>query len=67
MVHFRYFISQLDELKANDKMPALRSYKLINENKVESTFPNNMTTLKIYRCLMITNATGKRTFSKLKL
>lgn len=26
-----------------------------------------MTTLKIYRCLMITNATGERTFSKLKL
>ncbi|KAF0755965.1 zinc finger MYM-type protein 1-like [Aphis craccivora] len=26
-----------------------------------------MTALKIYRCLMVTNATGERTFSKLKL
>jgi len=67
MVHFRYFISQVDELKAYETVPALRSYKLIYENKVESTFPNDMTALKIYRCLMVTNATGERTFSKLKL
>lgn len=67
MVHFKYFISQVDELKADETVPALRSYKLIYENKVESTFPNVMTALKIYRCLMVTNATGERTFSKLKL
>ena len=34
---------------------------------VQSTFPNVLTALRIYRCLMITNATGEQTFSKLKI
>ena len=33
----------------------------------QSTFPNEMTALQIYRSLMITNATGEGNFSKLKL
>jgi len=34
---------------------------------IQSTFPNVLTALRIYRCLMITNVTGERTFSKLKI
>ena len=34
---------------------------------VQSTFLNVLTALRIYRCLMITNATGERTFFKLKI
>jgi hypothetical protein len=65
MVHFKYFILQLED--SDETVPASQSYKLIFENMVQSTFPNVMTALRIYRCLMITNATGERTFSKLKL
>lgn len=67
MVQFMYFILHLDKFKANEKVPVLLSHKLIFESIVESTFPNVMTTLKIYRCLIATNATGKRSFLKLKL
>lgn len=65
MVHFKYFISQVE--KSEKTMPASQSYKLIFENMAQATFPNVMTALKMYRCLMITNATGERSFSKLKL
>eukprot|EP00731_Ephydatia_muelleri_P011481 Em0006g375a len=65
MVHFKYFAAQLED--RGDTIPASQSYELISENMVQSTFPNVLTALRIYRCLMITNATGERTFSKLKI
>lgn len=48
-------------------VPAEESYKLIIGNMAQSTFPNVMTALQTYISLMITNATGERNFSKLKL
>ena len=65
MVHFKYFAAQLED--RGDTIPASQLYELISENMVQSTFPNVLTALRIYRCLMITNATGERTFSKLKI
>lgn len=65
MVHFKYFASQFED--SDDKIPASQSYELICDNMIQSTFPNVLTALRIYRCLMITNATGERTFSKLKI
>ena len=65
MVHFKYFAAQLEY--RGDTIPASKSYELISEKMVQSTFPNVLTALRIYRCLMITNATGERTFSKLKI
>lgn len=66
MVQYKYFILQLED--AGKKIvPAEESYKLIIGNMAQSTFPNVMTALQIYRSLMITNATGERNFSKLKL
>ena len=65
MVHFKLFATQLED--CGDTIPASQSYELISENMVQSTFPNVLTALRIYRCLMITNATGERTFSKLKI
>ena len=61
MVQFKYFISQLDRAGKE------KSYKLIFGKMAQSTFPNVMTALQIYRSLMITNATGERSFGKLKL
>lgn len=66
MVQYKYFILQLDDA-GQKNMPAEESYKLIIGNRAQSTFPNVMTALQIYRSLMITNATGERNFSKLKL
>ncbi|KAJ8728500.1 hypothetical protein PYW07_006196 [Mythimna separata] len=66
MVQYKYFILQLDDA-GQKNMPAEESYKLIIGNMAQSTFPNVMTALQIYRSLMITNATGERNFSKLKL
>lgn len=65
MVHFKYFVTDLED--SHDTIPASQSYALITDNMVQSTFPNVLTALRIYRCLMVTNATGERTFSKLKI
>jgi len=65
MVHFKYFASQLQD--SDDTIPASQSYALISDNMVQSTYPNVLTALRIYRYLMITDATGERTFSKLKI
>jgi len=43
------------------------AHKLISKNMVQSMFPNVITGLRMNKCLMITNAAGVRTFSKLKL
>ncbi|GFR14229.1 TTF-type domain-containing protein [Trichonephila clavata] len=55
----------LKDLSKTEK--ALPSYKLVFKNLLQRTFPNVIATLKIYRCLMITNASGERSFSKLKM
>ena len=49
------------DVMATDKIPASQSYKLICDNMIQSTFPNVLTALRIYRCLMITNANDRRT------
>lgn len=67
MVHFKYFVNELDDFKTSAKVAASESFKIIFDSMVQSTFPNVMTALRIYRCLMITNATGERSFSRLKL
>ena len=65
MVHFKYFALQFEDY--DDKISASQSYKLICNNMILSTFPNVLIALRIYRCLMITNATAERIFSKLKI
>ncbi|KAL4706096.1 hypothetical protein ACJJTC_017876 [Scirpophaga incertulas] len=62
MVQYKYFILQLDDA-GQKNMPAEESYKLIIGNMAQSTFPNVMTALQIYRSLMITNATGYRSIT----
>lgn len=67
MVQFKYFVLQLEDAGKDNIVAAEKSYKLILNNMVQSAFPNVMIALQIYRSLMITNATGERNFSKLKL
>ena len=42
-------------------------YKLIHDHDVQETFPNVEIALRIYLVLMVTNCSGERSFSKLKL
>lgn len=41
-------------------------YKLIIDKHLRSTFPNTEIMLRIYLCLMVSNASGERSFSRLK-
>ena len=42
-------------------------YRLLLENNLETVFPNTVIALWIYLSLMISNCSGERSFSKLKL
>ena len=42
-------------------------YKLIKEKQMEAAFPNTEIILRIFICFMISNCSGERSFSKLKL
>ena len=44
----------------------LRMYKLITSANLQTVFPNIEVGLRIYLCLMVTNCSGERSFSKLK-
>jgi len=44
----------------------LRMHRLITGAKLQSLFPNIEIALRIYLCLMVTNCSGERSFSKLK-
>ena len=44
----------------------IRMLKFINENGLVSTFPNVSAVLRMYRCLMISHCSGKRSFLVLK-
>jgi len=44
----------------------LRMYKLITGANLQTVLPNILVGLRIYFCLMVTNCSGERSFSKLK-
>lgn len=67
LVHFKMFVNNLNIFNDGEMWTTERLYKIIIDNNVASTFPNVLTALKMYRCLMISNASGERSFSKLKL
>ena len=67
-LHFSNFIGQFDEFRnKHETLQASDIYTLVIKNGLTSSFPNVEIALWIYLCLMITNATGERSFSKLKL
>ncbi len=41
-------------------------YRLIRENTMQSCFTNVEILLRVYLCMMVTNCTGERSFSKLR-
>ena len=69
MVHFSELLKTnlgKGEDAANEEAEELRMYRLLMDNNLESCFPNVEIALRIYLCLMISNCTGERSFSKLK-
>lgn len=67
LIQFSYLLKSDfgKDLKFEDDLPELKMYKLLKESNLESCFPNVEVLLRIYLCLMVTNCSGERSFSKL--
>ena len=67
IIHFKNFVGQFGEFRnKHETLEATGVYALVLKNGLTSSFPNVEIALRIYLCLMITNATGERSFSRLK-
>ena len=51
----------------NVESPELRIYRLLVSNNLEAVFPNTVIVFRIYLSMMVSNCSGERSFSKLKL
>jgi len=56
-----------DDTKFNVESPELRIYRLLVSNNLEAVFPNTVIVFHIYLSMMVSNCSGERSFSKLKL
>lgn len=56
-----------DDVRLGVESMELRLYRLIVANNLETVFPNTVILFRIYLSLMISNCSGERSFSKLKL
>ena len=73
IVHFAHLMKSVSEptsmtshmVDANS--PELNSFLLIHGHNLLETFANVETALRLYLCIFVTNCTGERSFSKLKL
>lgn len=52
---------------AQRQSPELEMYKIIHRHDMVETFANVEIVLRLYLCMFVTNCTGERSFSKLKL
>ena len=66
LVQFQLFLSSFLDQKEESCSLEQFMYTLIFGKKVQSTFPNVETALKIYLTLMIANVSGEQSFFKLK-
>ena len=73
IVHFQEYMNEpesamLQSEKGENKgtFIALRMLQTIVNNEMQSTFPNMYICLRIYLSLLVTNYSGKRSFSALK-
>ncbi|KAK4881639.1 hypothetical protein RN001_004958 [Aquatica leii] len=60
-------IALFQEKMLGDHIPIYDMYKLLKSNNLVETFPNVEIAFRIFLSLMVTNASGERSFSKLKL
>lgn len=64
-LHFKQFLNEI-EIKESDKKSPGMFLKILREKKFFATFPNLDTALKMYLTIILSNATGERSFSILK-
>lgn len=67
LCQFVKFVDIFADEKPKKISAELFMYHLIKKKSVQDTFPNVEIALRIYLILMITNCSGERSFSKLKL
>ena len=72
LVQLSRLFASLPELQAStysnqSKSAELKMYQFLCEHSLIQTFPNTEIALRIYLCMMVSNAGGERSFSKLKL
>ena len=67
LCQFVAFASIYSDDETDEDSTELFLYRLIKDKNVEDTFPQVETALRIYLVLMVSNCSGERSFSKLKL
>ena len=66
--HIEFELNLKDDEGEPMENPSVKMlYKILIDKKLVSTFPNVEVAMRIYLSLIVSNATGERTFSKLKL
>jgi hypothetical protein len=64
------FVSLIDAYKKDygkHQSPELFYYQILEDQNFRATFPNLEIALKMYLVLMVSNCTGERSFSKMKI
>ena len=61
-----YLMSEMDKAIILECSIELFIYRMLSQHGLCEAFPNLNITLRIYLCLMVSNCTGERSFSKLK-
>jgi hypothetical protein len=67
LIQFQAFLNIFLNEKTAESSLEQFMYKLIIDKDVKATFPNTEVALKIFLTMMVTNCTGERSFSKMKL
>jgi len=61
------FLRTLYNKKNEDESTAMHLYRIIKENKLQSTFPNTEIALRMYLSIMAINCTSERSLSKMEI
>ena len=64
LIHFAAFMRTQTPVTVNESAE-LTMYRLLSSLNLSQTFPNVEIGLRIYLCMMVSNASGERSFSKL--
>lgn len=66
LLHFHMYVKQ--NYTSTEELPQSHAdlYRIIHTEKIQTAFPNVEAILRLFLCLMVTNCSGERSFSKLK-
>lgn len=63
--HFKQYLAAVSQTEK--PLSIADMYSRLKNEKLHATFPNMEIAMRIFLCMMVTNCTGERSFSKLKL